>query len=299
MKSGIDYFPLDVSLDDKIELIEAEFGLTGFAVIVKLFQKIYGGQGYYCEWTNEVALLFAKRIGLGGSVVSEIVSASVKRGIFSESIFQKYSVLTSAGIQKRYLEAVSRRKKIPVKKEYLLLKCAQLPENVDISSENVCTNQKNDDTFKQSKVKESKVKESKVKESKVLPRTRAEAEEQTPLQEIYDLYNEICGNKLRPVSSGMNYQRERRVMILWREYHDLSVFRKAFETAAESKFITGGWKNGGKADFDWITEQAHFVNILEGKYNDQTQSKPSGLYGSFDINEFEAMGIFDVPEVPK
>lgn len=36
MKSGIDYFPLDVSLDDKFELIEAEFGLTGFAVVVKL-----------------------------------------------------------------------------------------------------------------------------------------------------------------------------------------------------------------------------------------------------------------------
>ena len=61
-KSGLEYFPLDVVLDDKFELIEAEFGLTGFAVIVKLFQKIYGGQGYYCEWTNEVALLFAKRI---------------------------------------------------------------------------------------------------------------------------------------------------------------------------------------------------------------------------------------------
>ena len=113
------------------------------------------------------------------------------------------------------------------------------------------------------------------------------------------MYNTICKDKLRPVSNGMNYQRERRVMILWREYHDLDVFRKAFETAAGSKFITGGWKNGGKADFDWITEQTHFVNILEGKYNDQKQSKPSGLYGSFDVNEFEAMGIFDVPEVPK
>ena len=56
MKSGLEYFPLDVHLDEKFELIEAEFGLTGFAVIVKLFQRIYGGQGYYCEWTNEVAL---------------------------------------------------------------------------------------------------------------------------------------------------------------------------------------------------------------------------------------------------
>ena len=62
MKSGIDYFPLDVALDEKFELIEAEFGLTGFGVVVKLLQKIYGGQGYYAEWTKEVALLFAKKL---------------------------------------------------------------------------------------------------------------------------------------------------------------------------------------------------------------------------------------------
>lgn len=27
-KAGLDYFPLDVTMDSKIELIEAEFGLT-------------------------------------------------------------------------------------------------------------------------------------------------------------------------------------------------------------------------------------------------------------------------------
>ena len=42
IKNGVDYFPLDVHLDKKFELIEAEFGLTGFAVVVKLLQRIYG-----------------------------------------------------------------------------------------------------------------------------------------------------------------------------------------------------------------------------------------------------------------
>jgi len=72
MKSGLEFFPLDVHMDDKVELIEAEFGLAGFAVIVKLYQKIYGA-GYYCEWSKEVALLFGKKIGLGVNAVSEIV----------------------------------------------------------------------------------------------------------------------------------------------------------------------------------------------------------------------------------
>lgn len=157
MKSGIEYFPLDVCLDDKFGLIEAEFGLTGFAVVVKLFQKIYGQFGYYCEWTNEVALLFAKSIGLGGGVVSEIVSASIKRGIFDKAMYDRYLILTSAGIQKRYFEAVSRRKIVRVNGAYLLVDCAKISKNVCISDENVNIFSKNVCISGQSKVEESKV----------------------------------------------------------------------------------------------------------------------------------------------
>lgn len=121
MSSGIPYFPLDTHLDEKFQLIEAEFGITGFGVVVHLLQDIYGGQGYYLEYTDEVALLFARKIGLGGSAVSEIVEASIRRGIFDKDLFQKYRILTSKGIQKRYFTAVIRRKKIEVKKEYLLI----------------------------------------------------------------------------------------------------------------------------------------------------------------------------------
>ena len=156
MKSGLEFFPLDVHLDEKFELIEAEFGLTGFSVVVKLFQRIYGGEGYYCEWKEEVALLFARQVGLGGSVVSEIVSAAIARGIFDRIMFDKYQILTSAGIQKRYFEAVVRRKQVEVKSAYLLLCSSQLPKNVYISGENVNIFSKNADISKQSKVKESK-----------------------------------------------------------------------------------------------------------------------------------------------
>ena len=109
--SGLTFFPLNCQLDEKFELIEAEFGLIGFSIVVKLLQRIYGEHGYYCEWTNEVALLFAKKVGLGGSAVSEIVEASVRRGIFSKELFDKYGVLTSKGIQK---EAVTRCQRLYV-----------------------------------------------------------------------------------------------------------------------------------------------------------------------------------------
>lgn len=158
VKSGVDYFPFDVHLDEKFDLIEAEFGLTGFAVVVKLFQKIYGLRGYYCEWTNEVALLFGRTCGLGGNAVSEIVRASVKRGIFDQEMFDKYGILTSKGIQDRYFEAVSRRANIEVDTRYLLRKPAQNlvsvcknGVNVDINPENV----RNNPQIKEKEIKEN------------------------------------------------------------------------------------------------------------------------------------------------
>ncbi len=166
MGNGVDYFPLDVTLDDKLELTEAEFGLTGFAVVVKLFQKIYGGQGYYCEWNDEVALLFSRKIGLGGNAVSEIVSASVKRGIFDKTLYEKYKILTSSGIQKRYFKAVSRRKSVEVEKQYLLCDCAQFLKNVDIFYKNGDIFTKNANTIEQSKRKDSKEEDSKEEDSK-------------------------------------------------------------------------------------------------------------------------------------
>ena len=160
LKDGLDYFSMDVHLDDKFQLIEAEYGLKGFAVIIKLYQKIYGGFGYYCKWDDEVSLLFRSKCGLGGNDVSEIVSAAVRRGIFDERLLKTYGILTSSGIQKRYFEAAERRKAVKVFEEYLLLNISDLPSNVCINSINVDINSENAYRNSQSKVKESKVKES-------------------------------------------------------------------------------------------------------------------------------------------
>ena len=85
-KVGLDYFELDCLLNDKIRLIQAEFGLKGFAVIVKLYQKIYGGNGYYCEWNEDILLLFLVENGLNSdskNLINEIVQACIRRDIFS------------------------------------------------------------------------------------------------------------------------------------------------------------------------------------------------------------------------
>ena len=134
-KVGLDYFELDCHMDEKIRLIQAEYGLKGFAVVVKLYQEIYGGYGYYCEWTQDRELLFASENGLnGGSFIKDIVAACIKRNIFSERLFKEYGILSSTGVQKQYLKATVKREVVDLKKEYLLISIPENRVNVVINS---------------------------------------------------------------------------------------------------------------------------------------------------------------------
>lgn len=162
-KNRLDWFKLDCQCDDKIELIEAEFGLMGFAVVVRLWQKIYGGEGYYCEWNDDVALMFARKNGLGVNVVSEIVSAALKRGIFDQGMFKTRGILTSHGIQERYYDCANRRKGEKIRPEYLLRQHAQKSEDADISGENVYISEENADI---SHTEENRKEESRVEEKR-------------------------------------------------------------------------------------------------------------------------------------
>ena len=142
-KIKLDWFKLDCQLDEKVELIESEFGLLGFAVVVKLWQWIYGINGYYCDWNDDVALVFAKKNNVGATAVSEIVARCIKRGIFDEGMFKKSGILTSHGIQQRYYECAERRKGEKIKPEYLLLCNTQKNKNADNSSKNAYISNKN------------------------------------------------------------------------------------------------------------------------------------------------------------
>ncbi len=158
-KSGLDYFPLDVHLDEKIELIEAKHGLLGFGIIIKLFQSVYKN-GYYLDATEERLLLLKRRIGADHNLIIEVINDALKWGIFDNGLYAKSSVLTSKGVQKRYIEATKRRKEVEFIKEYILLSNieSRYPDKVDVNIIDINANIKpeNEDINKQSKVKESK-----------------------------------------------------------------------------------------------------------------------------------------------
>lgn len=126
IKSGLDYFPLDTALDDNFELVEAKFGPTGFMVVIKLYQKIYATNGYYYPWGEHEQLLFSKRINVSINSINDIIEYCLTIGIFSDDMYEK-GVLTSHGIQKRYIDATLRRKELTFCSDLLLIDHTLIP----------------------------------------------------------------------------------------------------------------------------------------------------------------------------
>ena len=123
-KQGLDYFPFDVDFfeDDKVELIEAEFGYKSIVIIVKLLCKIYKN-GYFYNWGDDECLLLAKQLGAGfvPKFVDEVVAGLVRRSFFDKTVFDSFRVLTSRGIQRRYIAVAKDRQKDDQPPNYWLL----------------------------------------------------------------------------------------------------------------------------------------------------------------------------------
>ncbi len=198
-KIGLDYFPMDCFLDKNLKTVIRKFNAEGFGVIVGLYQHIYS-EGYYVTWNDEIAEDFAFEFGVDEKTLTDIIEFCVKRNVFNSDIYNTNKVLTSRGIQKRYLLATERRK------------CKQLLKfnlvNVDINptKEELMhainpVNPVNDYISTQSKEKESKEKESKEKESKEKNKENkidsSNNSNKEAINEIVDYLNSKTGKKYR------------------------------------------------------------------------------------------------------
>ena len=160
IKEGLDYFPVELSLDDKWELVESKHGLEGFAILIKLLQRIYQ-YGYYTRWGERERLIFSNKINVDINRLMSFIDDCISFEIFDKTIFENYQILTSRGIQKRYFAAVIRRKQITICKKILLIDINVYINDptkliyVDINSYSPSINASRST---HSKVKESKVK---------------------------------------------------------------------------------------------------------------------------------------------
>lgn len=123
-KLGLDYFPFDVDFfdDDKIALIEGEFGIKGPLIAIKLLCAIYKN-GYFYQWGEDECLLFCKKAGavFVPKLVNEVVAGLVRRSFFDERVYNSFRILTSAGIQRRYMEVARKRSGLEIDPKIWLL----------------------------------------------------------------------------------------------------------------------------------------------------------------------------------
>lgn len=102
LKTGLDYFPLDCDLCEKVEALDAKFGNDGFAVWIKLLQVIYktdDGCFRYSDVFRRTTA--AKRANLDEERWNKIVEYMLEVGLFDAEAFKTQGVLTSNGIRKR------------------------------------------------------------------------------------------------------------------------------------------------------------------------------------------------------
>lgn len=162
LSRGIEYYPLDVDFlnDLKIRKIMKSCGPNSIAIIILLLGNIYGDEGYFMKWDEDVCFLVADAVGAKEVYVKEVLKKCLQVDLFSSELFEKFKIITSKGIQKRFFEITKRRRRENLINEYLLVNVTETGVNV---TETIVTEAETGVIV--SKSTQSKVKESKVKKS--------------------------------------------------------------------------------------------------------------------------------------
>lgn len=173
-KQGIDYAGWSVNIfdgDTKIDKLLDAQGWVGFSIYFYLCQMAYKFDGYFYRWAYDDSASTARRMGggIGSGTVEETVRYCLQIGLFDQRLFDEWNILTSKGIQRRFLAAIQGRRVKSVISNYWLLKndeskglekCALNDDFRPLNRHLQCAdNRLHDADYTKSKGKESKGKE--------------------------------------------------------------------------------------------------------------------------------------------
>jgi hypothetical protein len=120
-KKGLDYFPFDVDFFDDIKvrkLIKRQGG-KAVAVYALLLCFIYKN-GYYIGGDEELPFIISEKTGYDEVYIQEVIKSCISLGLFDKSLYEK-GIITSLGIQIRYLEVQKWNKRLGVISVYNLI----------------------------------------------------------------------------------------------------------------------------------------------------------------------------------
>lgn len=135
MKEGIELYPFPTIYSSALSMILVEFGVAGLGVYAMIGSKIFSESGYFMDAGEDAVMLLKRACGmsLNDDTVERVIKACVKREIFDKDKYERYGILTSEKVQRDYLIAVRRRKKLELLGNYILGK--SLEDIVDLMKE--------------------------------------------------------------------------------------------------------------------------------------------------------------------
>lgn len=168
-KTGLDYFSLDTHFDEDVEFFESVHGLAGLGFLIRVWQRVYGGKGWYLDFSDRRRQMFAHRNHLTLATIDDYLDTLFDEEIFDRRLYLEFQVLTSAGIQRRYRKICkdARRSAPDIAPELDLLRVSS--EKTPVSSEETPGFFGNNPPFLRDLV--HKGQDSKVKDSKGQDRT--------------------------------------------------------------------------------------------------------------------------------
>lgn len=294
-KEGLDYFPLDCGFfrDKKARLVKAKFGAKGLVVLIHVFCEIYENHGYYMTWDEDDCLMMAETVGCGVSpeLVSQVIEFSAARSLFDYTLFSQERILTSRGIQKRFIQGASKRDNIRMRKDLFLLDENEIPKGslvkldfFPVSGEKTSVSEPETSVTGESipKAKESKVKQSRVKN--IYMSDKADIAGADAPRFDYQLYADYWNHHVaeptgiaairKPDKWSSTRKKNLRARV---KTEGAKTVIAVFDLVSASDFLSG---RSGKwqADFDWVLKDGNFQKIIEGKFNNRKQPDHETFY---------------------
>jgi hypothetical protein len=121
-RTGLSYFPLDVHIfsDIKVRKLMRQQGSDAISVYVCLLASIYR-DGYYVRVDKDLPFIISELTGYKEVYILEVIKSCLSVELFSSDLYERESILTSRGIQRRYAEiSALMRHKVQVTKYSLL-----------------------------------------------------------------------------------------------------------------------------------------------------------------------------------
>ena len=103
-KQGLGYFPFDIDFFQDLrirKLIKYQGGkaITVYALLLCLIYR----DGYYIRWDEELPFIISEQTGYDEAYIREVITCCLNIGLFSKELYKTEGVLTSRGIQLRYM----------------------------------------------------------------------------------------------------------------------------------------------------------------------------------------------------